>query len=1491
MNFFNAKKSTAIVILSSTLAFLGFYQIANCTNYDVADYTFTSDATLNAYDTLNLRGASSTNNYQLNNGSYGEIDLYGTTTLTNSSIGNPNGSFILRDNATAANSTIANDYALLFYGSSTAANSVINNTGNLSFFGSSKAGTSHIINNDGYVTFNNISDAQNATITNSGDGVYFYNTPSTTGLTIINGANGKVYLDSVTPTGIAIGSFNSTDNTGTISLGGKALTIGALNQSDSINGTLVGTGSITKVGTGTLDMNTNYSGHVYVNAGTLKINNDYSGLIDVNSGTLAVNNNNLTNKLKVVNGTANLSNANLTYSGLGVSNQDDGIFNADSSSVLSTNFNNSGTATFSNNSSIAGNLTNLYPGTVIFNDSSHITGSRTIYNENTINFNGTSTAGNSSISGYGTINFNNSSKAGTGYILNDGLLYFNDLSDAQSTTIENENAIYFNNTPSAVGATINNTYGSIYLGGIDSEVAIGAYSSNNSDDSRIHMGGKTMRVGALNQTDTIADEIDGNGSIIKIGTGILNMNTDYSGHIYANSGTVNINHDNYSGPIDVAGGTLVINNNHLLNPVNLTGGTANLTNTNLTYNGLGVNNQGGIFNANSGVILSTNLSNNGAANFIGSSTIAGNVTNLGSGTVTFNNTSSITGNSSITNAGIAVFKDTSSITGNSSIITNLGSGTVTFKDASSITGSNSIINNAGTALFKDITSIGNATVNNTGTLDFNNLTSPGISIGAFNSTGTINTGNKDLMIGSKNLTDTISGTINGGGRLIKEGTGVLNISTDYIGKTVLRAGTINVIGSSVSNLGVIPDGQGGVSRNIEIANGSNFKYSGTASSSNTTITNDGHIDLSDTTTGTTIGSLDSTGIISIANKTLTIGALNIPNTIAGTISGNGTIKKVGTEVLDLDTDHSGSIILSDGTLNLNDHSSSDLTVQAGTAFYKGTATADNARIVNMGGMIDISGITLPAIEVGSIEGSGDYYLGNKKLIAGSNNLNTVVSGVISNDNGFYIKTGTGTTTLAGANTYVGGTEVQMGTLLIDGSIMSPVTVDAIGTLGGIGTIDGTVTNSGVIAPGNASIGTLTINDIYTGNNGKLMLRLAGINHDKLAINGGANGTTSVILSGAGTEVDPNGIQIIQTMGSANNAFTLSTQTQGAYNYVLKYNGITSPTDHDWYLTSQLREDFNIHNTIAPVVARYATLSMGSFQDRTSPSLYQTIPGKDSKRVWMRAFGSFGKQAGNDLDNDQNSKVGYKSSDGGIQIGQTVIGDYSNSKDSYIAGFYGSVGHSRVKESDPHGTSIGKNNIYSIGSYATYRGADRWFVDLIAQVSKYDITSSTFFNDVISPRGYGLGLSAEFGYPIKLQPNLMLEPQGQIIYQAIDLKKTKNATSTVTFSDNNSLITKVGAKLSYNVKMGGDNARTITPEAKINLWHDFNKRSSITIGGLNNEGAMRFTNKNETNWIEYGLGVKGSATNNMEIFANVDYKATPNFKSYNTTAKVGAKFYF
>jgi autotransporter-associated beta strand protein len=152
----------------------------------------------------------------------------------------------------------------------------------------------------------------------------------------------------------------------------------------------------------------------------------------------------------------------------------------------------------------------------------------------------------------------------------------------------------------------------------------------------------------------------------------------------------------------------------------------------------------------------------------------------------------------------------------------------------------------------------------------------------------------------------------------------------------------------------------------------------------------------------------------------------------------------------------------------------------GSIFFNDNSTGGTARVEVFGnGNVDISGHTSPGVTIGSLEGTGNAFLGANNLTIGSNNLSTTFSGVAQDTGnnggtgGSLTKIGTGMLTLSGTNSYTGATAVNGGELLVDGSIASSsgVTVNAGATLGGHGNVS-SISGAGAISPGD-SPGILT----------------------------------------------------------------------------------------------------------------------------------------------------------------------------------------------------------------------------------------------------------------------------------------------------------------------------------------------------------------------------------------------------------------------------------
>ncbi|MBR0857539.1 autotransporter domain-containing protein [Bradyrhizobium liaoningense] len=677
---------------------------------------------------------------------------------------------------------------------------------------------------------------------------------------------------------------------------------------------------------------------------------------------------------------------------------------------------NGGSATITNNSSLAFQNASTAGGATINNNSSLLqfgdsstAGNATITNNNggTTIFYGNSTAGNAAITNTNLLFFYDYSTAGSATITNNGGITFQDYSTAGTATITVNGSVTFQDNSTAGAAAIVNNANAL----VDFSQTAGLNGDNKISAGSIAgaglylLGANELTVGSNNSSTEVSGVIAGTGgSLVKIGTGTLTLSgaNTYTGGTTINGGTLQLG---------TAAGTGTI-----LGTVNVgAGATLNVVNAD-TSGITGISSEGAVIFRNTSSAGSATITStaHGTIDFYdqstaGSATINNNTTDT-TYAVTFHNTSSAgTANLSNDIYGTFYFRDAS--TAASATINNANNRTTAFYDTS--TAGHATINNVGLTYFYGTSSAGSATITNssTGQVIFQDSSTAANAI--------IGGGSSYTFIGFYDASSAGSATITATGQL-----SFRNTST---------AGSATI---TVNNLGYAYFLNTSTAGTATINNDGSLSFGGSSTAANAVITSSNIIDFRQNSTAGS-AAITNNGGLNFGNSS-TAASATITNNFAASFNGAST---AGSATINntynlsfTETSTAGNAVITNnagGPINPN-----------GMTWFRDNATAGNAQLINNGAntFFDFSGSSGPngdnKLSAGSIAGDGTFYLGAIELTVGSNNLSTTVSGVIADGGysgatgGSLVKTGTGTLTLTGTNTYTGGTTFAGGTVSV-----------------------------------------------------------------------------------------------------------------------------------------------------------------------------------------------------------------------------------------------------------------------------------------------------------------------------------------------------------------------------------------------------------------------------------------------------------------------------
>ncbi|WP_211609961.1 autotransporter-associated beta strand repeat-containing protein [Paraburkholderia haematera] len=649
---------------------------------------------------------------------------------------------------------------------------------------------------------------------------------------------------------------------------------------------------------------------------------------------------------------------------------------------------------------------------------------------------------------------------------------------------------------------------------------------------------------------TFGGTISGTGTVTKQNTGTLTFSTtqSYGGGTNVTGGTLVLTGSGaagaQSGLITIGSGAALDVQNTLANAVTLSGGTletstgSGLVNGQVTLNGSNTFSTG----------TSATLTVSGA---VVDGAPAGALTVNGTGTVVLTGVNTFSGGTTINGGTLAL---TGSGTAGTSAITvgtgaaldvqntlanavTLNSGTLETTAGTGTVSGSVVLNNSGifatgsgaTLTVSGVVSGGaspNAlTVSGPGTVVLSGVNT--YTGGTLVSGGTLQGNTQSLQGGITNNASlvfdqasngTFNGTISGTGAVTKQNTGTLTFDTTqtYGGGTSVTGGTLTLTGSGVAGTSAITVGSGAA---LDVQN----------TLANALTLNGGGTLEATTGSGSVTGlvTLNGSNTFSTGNSaTLTVSSVVVDGAPAGALTVNGT----GTVAL------TGVNTFSGGT-----------TINGGTLALTGSGTAGTSAIsVGSGAALDVQNILSNAVTLngGTLETttgtgtvSGPVVLNNSGIFATGSGATLTVSGAVSggaSPNALTVS-GPGTVVLNGVNTYIGGTLVSGGTLQgnaqsLQGSITNNASL--VFDQASNGTFNGTISGTGAVTKQNT--GTLTLNGPQSYGGGTKVTGGA-LQGDTASLQGGivldnstglifdqaSNGTFGGTISGTGTVTKQN----------------------------------------------------------------------------------------------------------------------------------------------------------------------------------------------------------------------------------------------------------------------------------------------------------------------------------------------------------------------------------
>jgi outer membrane autotransporter protein len=648
-----------------------------------------------------------------------------------------------------------------------------------------------------------------------------------------------------------------------------------------------------------------------------------------------------------------------------------------------------------------------------------------------------------------------------------------------------------------------------------------------------------------------------------------------------------------------------------------------------------------------------------------------------------------------------------------------------------------------------------------------------------------------------------------------------------------------------------------------------------------------------------VGSVTVTGAGSLWSD---IARINIGNSGTGTltIADSGVVAAPNVVI----AANAGSV----GTLNIG-------AAAGDPAAAPGTLTASSVAFGNGIGTINFNHTSTNYVFAPAISGVGTVnVLAGTTIFTGANSYNGTTN------------IGAGTLRAGAANTFSANSAVSIagaGTLDLNGFNQTVLGVTNAGLVNmGTSTAPGTVLTMTSYA---GAGGTIAMNT-FLGGDGSPSDKLV-INGGTAT---GNSFLHIINAGGPGAETVGNGIAVVQAINGGRTtsaAFALAGEVRGgAFDYDLFRGGLSGSNPNDWFLRSTfvvgpieppieppilppdpptgplppgiypiIGPEIATYGVVQPIARQLGMTMLGTLHERVGDTLLGANNGAPcpadgdtrdpitakapAKPADCLASGWWGRVLGQQINNRYTAFADPRASGQllGFQSGIDLWRSEWMPGHRDAAGIYFGYANAGVDVSGlvtnaaVNGYVLSKTGSLSLeawsgGAYWTHYGPSDWYLDAVAQVTRYGGTASTQFAGLPTD-GFGFLSSLEAGYPIplpRLGPGFVLEPEAQIVWQQVSFNSANDGLGDVALGTTSGASGRIGLRGRWTIVSEG--GQVWQPYVRSELWRDWGAQATTIFSGADLVPLLEQATR-----VQLGGGLSVRMDARTSFYANADYQ--------------------